>query len=140
MRKGRLAVIVTGAAVAIGVAAACGKDNGTGPATPVDLTGSYVLDALVFSGINTYSTGSLAFTSDSFDASFHVLIPTVVDTTLDLQGAYVARHTSKGDSIYLTGDSLPATIVGTFAVNGPILDLNLTIPGLGGLNSSWHRQ
>lgn len=143
MRARRLTAVLFGAALVVSVAEACGSDSGSGPgSTPVDLTGNYVLDTLTFTGIPTASTGTLSFTADSFNADFHVVIPTITDTTLALAGNYVARHTSVADSIYLTGDSLPTTILGTFLRSAQLdtLHLDLVIPGLGSLNSIWLKQ
>jgi len=146
MRKMRLATVALAATVAFGVPTAC-SDSGSGPGGGVNLAGTYTLVSLVLGGLLPApgSTGTLVFTSSSFNADLTVVSPDtllVPDTTIVLLGTYSARHTSSGDSIYLVLPGALGTIPGTFAVRGVQQDtlvLNLATP-LGTLGSTWHKQ
>ncbi len=145
MRQLRMATVALAAAATIGGAAGCGTDStGTGG---VSLAGNYGLVTLLLGGIlpAAGSTGTLAFTSSSFDATINLVSPNtmiVPDTILVLVGSYTAKHTSSGDSIYLVLGVPLGTISGTYAVSGSASDtlaLNLATP-LGALGTIWHKQ
>lgn len=145
MRHLRRTVIALATAAALGTTAACGNDStGTGS---VSLVGTYDLVTLILGGILPApgSTGTLAFTSTSFNATINLVSPDtsfVPDTTLSLVGSYTAKHTSSGDSIYLVLGFPLGTIGGTYAVSGSASDtlgLNLLTP-LGPLGTVWHKR
>lgn len=146
MRKIRLAAVALAATVAIGVPTAC-SDSGSGPDSGVNLAGTYTLVSLLLGGVLPApgSTGTLVFTSSSFNADITVVSPNplvVPDTTLVLFGTYSAKHTPSGDSIYLVLPGAFGTIAGTFAIEGAQQDtlvLNLATP-LGALGSTWYKQ
>jgi len=146
MRKNRLAVVALAATVAFGGSTAC-SDSGSGPGGGVNLAGTYNLVSLLLGGLLPApgSSGTLVFTSSSFNADITVVSPNtllVPDTTLVLFGTYSAKHTSSGDSIYLVPAGTLGTIAGTFVIGGAQQDtlvLNLATP-LGTLGSTWHKQ
>ena len=145
MRRLRVAAVALAATVAVGAPTAC-SDSGSGPGGGVNLAGTYTLVSLLLGGILPApgSTGTLVFTSSSFNANLTVVSPDtllVPDTTLVLLGTYSARHTSSGDSIYLVLPGALGTIPGTFAIRGAVQDtlvLNLVTP-LGSLGSTWYK-
>lgn len=145
MRRTRLAAVALAASVAVGVPTAC-SDSGSGPGGGVNLTGTYTLVSLLLGGIIDApgSTGTLVFTSSSFNANLSIVSPDtllVPDTTLVLLGTYSAKHTSSGDSIYLVLPGALGTIPGTFDIRGTLQDtlvLNLATP-LGNLGSTWYK-
>jgi len=137
MRKQRLAALALAATVAFGASAAC-SDSGSGVGGTVDLTGNYSLVSLFFSGLPTTATGTLDFTSTSFSTNIHVTAP--VDSTIILAGGYSAKHTSSGDSIYLTLGGL-GTAPGTFLIAGTLQDtlvLSLSLSG-SSLVTTWFK-
>jgi len=138
MRKNRLAVVALAATVAFGGLTAC-SDSGTGVGGTVNLAGNYSLVSLFFGLVQTTATGTLDFTSNSFSTNIHVTAP--VDSTIILAGGYTAKHTSYGDSIYLTLGTL-GTAPGTFVITGAqqetlVLDLAL---GGSSLVTTWNKQ
>jgi hypothetical protein len=138
MRLRRLAAVALATSLAFGVPTAC-SDSGTGAGGTVDLAGNYDLVSLFFSGLPTTATGTLAFTSTSFSTNIHVTAP--VDSTIILAGGYTAKHTSFGDSIYLTLGGL-GTAPGTFLIAGTAQDtlvLSLSLSG-SSLVTTWHKQ
>ena len=145
MRHLRMTVLALATAATLGTAAACGNDS-TGTSS-VSLAGDYDLVTLILGGLLPApgSTGTLAFTSTSFDASINLVSPDtslVHDTILSLVGSYTAKHTSSGDSIYLVLGVPLGTIGGTYAVAGSARDtlaLNLSTP-LGPLGTIWHKR
>lgn len=145
MRRLRVAAVALAGTVAFGAPTAC-SDSGSGPGGGVNLAGTYTLVSLLLGGILPApgSTGTLVFTSSSFNANLTVVSPDtllVPDTTLVLLGTYSARHTSSGDSIYLVLPGALGTIPGTFAIRGAVQDtlvLNLVTP-LGSLGSTWYK-
>jgi len=145
MRKTRLAAVALAATVAFGVPTAC-SDSGSGPGGGVNLSGTYTLVSLLLGGLLPApgSTGTLVFTSTSFNADLTVVSPDTLllpDTTLVLLGTYSAKHTSSGDSIYLVLPGALGTIPGTFVIGGAVQDtlvLNLATP-LGNLGSTWYK-
>ncbi len=145
MRHLRMTVVALATAATIGTAASCGSDStGTGG---VSLAGNYDLVTLLLGGVfpATGSTGTLAFTTSSFNATINLVSPDtalVHDTTLALVGSYTAKPTSSGDSIYLVLGIPLGTISGTYAVSGATSDtlaLSLFTP-LGTLGTVWHKQ
>jgi hypothetical protein len=143
MRKARLALVAMGAAAVI-VAVACSNDNGTGPGS-VNLSGLYDLVSLSFSGFPAPgSSGTLAFTSDSFQAAINVVSPDtslVPDTTIGLLGTYQTKST---DSIYLILPLGLGTIGGRYQVTGSAKDtliLNLNFPATPPIpfTTVWHK-
>ena len=145
MRRLRVAAVALAGTVAFGAPTAC-SDSGSGPGGGVNLAGTYTLVSLLLGGILPApgSTGTLVFTSSTFNANLTVVSPDtllVPDTTLVLLGTYSARHTSSGDSIYLVLPGALGTIPGTFAIRGAVQDtlvLNLVTP-LGSLGSTWYK-
>lgn len=135
-----------GVAAAAVFAASCGSDKGTGPSGAVDLTGSYSLVQLLLGGFLDApgSTGTLTATADSVHATITIVSPNtaiVPDTTLQLDGSYLARHTSPKDSIYIVISGL-GTIPGTFTITGSAKDtltLGLSTPA-GALTTVWHKS
>ena len=108
----------------------------------MSLAGNYNLVSLAFGAAPAPgSTGTLAFTSDSFNAVIRIISPDTAflhDTTLTLGGAYVAKHTSAADSVFLVLLGL-GTIPGTFQISGTArdtLELDLLSP-LGPLSTTW---
>ena len=146
MRHTRMTLVALATAATIAVGAACGKDS-TGTGGTVSLAGNYDLVTLILGGIlpADSSSGTLVFTSSSFNATIQLVSPDtsiVHDTTLALAGTYTAKHTSAGDSIYLVLGVPLGTVSGTFAVSGATSDtlaLNLFTP-LGQLGTIWHKQ
>ncbi|MGH2397828.1 MAG: hypothetical protein ACREMW_02995 [Gemmatimonadales bacterium] len=139
MRKMRLAAVALAATVAFGAPTAC-SDSGTGAGGTIDLTGNYNLVSLFFGVLTTTATGTLAFTSTSFSTNIHVTAP--VDSTIVLAGAYAARHTSSGDSIYLTLPAGLGTAAGSFLIAGTQQDTLVISLSLGGssLVTIWDKQ
>lgn len=137
---------ILGVTVAAAIAVACSSDKGTGPSGTVDLTGSYSLVQLLLGGFLDApgSTGTLTATADSVHATITIVSPNtsiVPDTTLQLDGSYLARHTSPKDSIYIVISGL-GTIPGTFTVTGTAKDtltLGLSTPA-GALTTVWHKS
>lgn len=145
MRHLRKTVVTLATAATIGTAVACSNDStGTGG---VSLAGNYGLVTLILGGLLPApgSTGTLAFTSSSFDATINLVSPDTTlapDTILTLTGTYTAKHTSSGDSIYLVLGVPLGTISGTYAISGAASDtlaLSLFTP-LGPLGTIWHKQ
>lgn len=142
----RKRVTIVGLLVAAAIAVGCGSDKGTGPNGSVNLTGSYSLVQLLLGGFIPApgSTGTLTATADSVHASITIVSPdtTVVpDTTLTLVGAYLAKHTSAKDSIYVIISGF-GTIPGTFTITGTAKDtltLGLSTPA-GALTTVWHKS
>ena len=143
MRKVRAAVVAMGAASVI-VAMACSSDNGTGPGS-VDLSGVYSLVSLSFSGFPAPgSTGSLRFTTDSFQAAINVVSPDtsiVPDTTIALLGTY---QTASTDSVYLVLPQGLGTLGGRYQQTGSAKDtlvLNLIFPATPPIpfTTVWHK-
>ncbi len=145
MRRIRLVAVALALTVAFGAPTAC-SDSGSGPGGGVNLAGTYTLVSLLLGGILPApgSTGTLVFTSSSFDANLNIVSPDtslVPDTALVLFGTYSAKHTSSGDSIYLVLPGAFGTIPGTFVIRGALQDtlvLNLATP-LGNLGSTWYK-
>ena len=145
MRRIRLVAVALAATVALGAPTAC-SDSGSGPGGGVNLAGTYTLVSLLLGGIIDApgSTGTLVFTSSSFNANLSIVSPDtllVPDTTLVLLGTYSAKHTSSGDSVYLVLPGALGTIPGTFDIRGTLQDtlvLNLATP-LGNLGSTWYK-
>jgi hypothetical protein len=133
--------------LAIAVVAAC-SDNGSGPGGTADLSGTYDLVSLRFGLLSAPgSSGSLAFTADSFQAVIQVVSPdtTIVpDTSLTLLGSYLAKINP--DSLYLVLPMGLGTIGGTYQIAGAQRDtlvLNLVFPASPQpipLNTVWHKQ
>lgn len=144
MRRIRGPVAGIMAAAVVAAVVAC-SDSGTGGSTKVDLTGSYSLVQLLLGGfINAPgSTGTLTATADSLHANITIVSPDtsiVHDTTLTLAGAYLAKHTSAKDSVYIVIGGL-GTIPGTFSITGAAKDtltLGLFTPG-GAFTAVWHK-
>lgn len=145
MRRARLAVTAGLALAMIGTAVAC-SDNSTGAGTAVDLSGTYDLVSLYFSGLPfAGSSGTLMFTSTVFDATIQLVSPDtslVHDTTIVLGGTYSAKNTSAGDSVYLILPQGLGTIPGTFNISGAAQDtLGLTLDYQNTLlQTTWHKQ
>jgi hypothetical protein len=133
--------IAAGLAIAVVLAtfvACSSSDSGTGPITPVDLTGNYSLSSLTFGGIPTTAGGTMVMTSSTFADSIHVTAP--IDTLIKLTGTYVARS---NDSIYLTPTVPPSLpqVPGTFVRNTGSNALTLTLSFSGTvLVSLWQKQ
>ena len=144
MHRKRLTIV--GVTVAAALAMACSSDKGTGPSGTVDLTGSYSLVQLLLGGFLDApgSSGTLTATADSVHATITIVSPNttiVPDTTLQLDGSYLARHTSSKDSVYIVISGL-GTIPGTFTITGTTKDtltLGLTTPA-GALTTVWHKS
>ena len=126
-------------AAVIGTFVACSSsDKGTGPITPVDLTGNYSLTSLTFGGIPTTAGGTMVMTSTTFADSIHVTVP--IDSLIKLSGTYVAKS---NDSIYLTATLPPSLpqVPGTFVQNTANNTLALTLSFSGtALVSHWQKQ
>ncbi len=138
MRKMRQAALALAATVTIGISTAC--SDGTGVSGAVNLAGNYSLVSLFFGGLPTTATGTLAFTSTTFNTDIHVTAP--VDSTIALAGTYAAKHTSSGDSIYLTLPGGLATAPGTFLIAGALSDTLVLRVSLAGsdLVTTWFKQ
>ena len=144
MYRKRLTILGMLAAAAIAVA--CSSDKGTGPNGTVNLTGNYSLVQLLLGGFLDApgSTGTLTATADSVHATITIVSPNttiVPDTTLQLDGSYLARHTSTKDSVYIVISGL-GTIPGTFTITGTAKDtltLGLSTPA-GALTTVWHKS
>ena len=139
MRKLRLATVALATTVAFSVATAC-SESGTGPGGSVSLAGNYSLVSLFFGGIPTTATGTLVFTSNTFNTNIHVTAP--VDSTIMLAGGYSAKHTSSADSIYLTLPAGLGTAPGTFLIAGNLQDTLVLSLSLAGSNlvTTWYKQ
>jgi hypothetical protein len=140
-----MTVVALATAAALSTTAACGNDStGTGS---VSLVGTYDLVTLILGGILPApgSTGTLAFTSTSFNATINLVSPDTLivrDTILSLVGSYTAKRTSSGDSIYLVLGVPLGTISGIYTVSGATSDtlgLSLSTP-LGALGTIWHKR
>ena len=127
--------LVTAAVLATFVACSS-SDKGTGPITPVDLTGNYSLTSLTFGSIPTTAAGTMVMSSSTFADSIHVTAP--IDTVIKLAGTYVAKS---NDSIYLSSSQPSAQVPGTFSKNttNNTLALNLSFSGTA-LASLWQKQ
>lgn len=132
---GVAAGLLTAAVLATFVACSS-SDKGTGPITPVDLTGNYSLTSLTFGGIPTTAAGTMVMGSSTFADSIHVTLP--IDTVIKLSGTYVAKS---NDSIYLSSSQPMAQVPGTFSKNttNNTLALNLLFSGTA-LASLWQKQ
>ena len=142
MMRSRWAVVALASAALIG--GACGGDGGSGPSGSVDLSGSYTLVKLNLGGFLDApgSTGTLDATKDSVHADINLVSPDtalVPDTTLLIDGSYIAKHTASKDSIYVI-ISL-GTLPGTFSITGAAKDtLSLTLLTSAGIFTTvWHK-
>lgn len=146
--SGLAAGLVTAATVATIVA--CSSNSSTGVSGKIDLTGAYSLVKLLLGGLidATGSTGTLTATSDSVHASIAIKVPpadTAIvhlhDTTVVLQGSYVAKQAGGKDSIYVVLGGALGTIPGSFTISGAAKDtlsLNLLTPA-GSFTAVWHK-
>jgi len=142
---GRAAALVSAAAIATFVA--CSSNNGTGPGTTLDLTGSYSLVSLILGGVLPApgSSGTLAATKDSVHANITIVSPDtaiVHDTTLALTGSYLAKQAAGKDSIYVVLGGALGTVPGSFSISGSAKDtltLNLLTPA-GAFTAIWHKS
>ncbi|HET9709355.1 MAG TPA: hypothetical protein VFP39_13750 [Gemmatimonadales bacterium] len=125
---------------------ACSSDSGTGGGVTLDLTGSYTLVQLLLGGFIPApgSTGNLTATKDSVHANISIVSPdtsVVHDTTLTLDGSYLARQAAGKDSIYIVLGGGLGTFAGTVSVSGAAKDtlsLSLVTPA-GPFTAIWHK-
>lgn len=143
---GRVAALITAAAIATAVACSS-SDNGTGPSTTLDLSGSYTLDSLILGGVLPApgSTGTLVATKDSVHADITIVTPNpllVPDTTLTLAGSYLAKQAAGKDSIYIVLGGALGTVPGSFTITGAAKD-TLTlflVTTAGAFTAKWHKS
>ena len=143
MRPVRMAVLVLASVGAIGAATACNDTSGPGG---VSVVGTYTLVSVLVGPFPAPgSSGTLAFTSSTVDATINIVSPNsgiIHDTTLVLTGSYTTKHLAFADSIYLELGAPLGTVGGTYAVSGATSDtlsLSVTTP-LVPLGTIWHKN
>lgn len=125
---------------------ACSSDSGTGGSATLDLTGTYSLVQLLLGGLIPApgSTGTLIATKDSVHANITIVSPDtslVPDTSLTLNGSYLAKHAGNKDSIYVVLGGALGTVPGSFTFSGAAndtLSLTLQTPA-GSFKAIWHK-
>ena len=114
-------------ALGAATAAACKSDSTTGTGGSTNLTGNYALLAFI-EGSNPVvgppiATGTLVLTSTNYHLVLNIDIPSPGDTTVEVDSG---TYTTKGDSIYEQSSGALPNAIGTFAVKGDTLDINVT--------------